>query len=481
MENRVVNIQQIDEAFAYLSQEMKEHSERISRYAEIIFTQIVAEDLYTETPAGRRELIAENKKLMSEAALYHDIGKAYIPEIYQTFNIHFTAEELAVYKNHIPDGVQLVNTTMKGFAKRKAVERKMIQDAIRDHHEFYDGSGYPEGKAGDAISYTGQILSMVNYLDNLSMVIVSENPIDEAIEKMKAEAGIKFNPEFFKCLCSCRAKLKKVFLSNGASPLVIKGTDTFVKRRQRPMELEYRRINDGEKNFLGYDTQMKFSNGKENIWSYEDVKHIISKKGIALDTCLYFLYEGCDALRRYETYDIPSETVTLTMLPLFFSKKTVLRNVLQVMEDEEMDKTKIRIAFAANMLEKPTKGFLATIEELGTQEIPTIAVDLPYMMITPQELVQMGIKAVRLHSDANNEVGLEVLQQWIREAVALEIKVGIDGIDKIKNFQLFQELGVSEFTGIFVSDFSSEKDILAREVAVRQAKTEAAANSGLLQ
>lgn len=481
MEKRVIDIQQIEEAFTYLSEDVKNHCLRISQYAEVVFTQIVAEDLYQETGAGRRDLVAENKKLIAEAALYHDIGKAYMPELYQTFNVHFNAEELAVYKNHIPDGINLVNATMKGFAKRKAVERHMIEDAINDHHECYDGSGYPAGKTGDEISYAGQIIGMLNYFDNLSMVLVSENPVEEAMEKMKPEVGKKFNPVFFKCLGSCRAKIKKIFYSNGASPQIIKSVDTFVKRRNRPMELEYRSIIDGEKNFIGYDTQLKFSDGKENTWTYEDVKHIISKQGIAVDTSIYFLYEGCDALRRFDTYELPSESVTIPMLPLFYTKKGIYKNLMKVLEDEEIAKEHIRVALSATMLEKPSKALIATLEEFNANGIRTIVTDLYYMMISPPALKAIGIQAVRLHADMNNEIGLDALQRWVKEAISLGIEVAIDGVDKNKNFQSFQELGVTEYTGILVSDFSKEKEMLEKEIAVRQAKTVSATQSGLLQ
>lgn len=473
MEKRVVDIQQIEEAFKYLSKEMQDHSQRISQYTEILFTQIVAEDLCTDTGVGRRMFVADNKGVAAEAGLYHDIGKAYVPELYQVYNSRFTSEEVAVYKKHMEDGMNLVQTTMTGFNRRSATHKNMILDGIRDHHETRDGAGYPEGKQGDDISYMGQIVGLVNRFDELSMKTVSESPVDEALDLLKNEVEMKYNPVFYKCLCSSRGKLKRVFLTHGEKDSqVIKSVDMFVKRRIRPMELAYRPIWDTEKNFLGYDCQMRFSNGKENAWTYEDVKHIISKQGIAVDACLYFIYEACDALRRFDSYQIPSKGATITMMPLFFSKKGIVKNIFTILEQEELDIRHIRIGIAAAQLEKPTKAFLATIEEMNKNGIRTIVTDLEYQMISPKELKEMGIQAVRLAPDANSELEIQQLQMWVNEAIYLGIQVAFDGVDKIRNLPTLKNMGVRECTGLLVGDYEQEKVILEREIAVRQAATD---------
>ena len=474
MEKRVVEIHQIEEAFQYLCKEMQDHSQRISQYTELLFAQIVAEDLCTDTGVGRRVFVAENKSVAAEAGLYHDIGKAYVPEVYQIYNSRFTAEEEAVYKKHIEDGMNLVQATMVGFNRRSATHKNMILDGIRDHHETLDGTGYPEGKQGDDISYMGQIVGIVNRFDRISMRTVSENPVDEALDILKNEVPSKYNPDFYKCLCSIRGKLKRVFLVHGEKDSqVIKGVDMFVKRRIRPMELAYRPIWNTEKEFLGYDCQMRFSNGKENVWTYDDVKHIISKQGIAADTCLYFIYEACDALRRFHAYQIPSKRATITMMPLFFSKKGIVKQILTVLEQEEMDKRHIRIGIAATQLEKPTKVLLSTIEEMNKNGIPTIVTELEYPMITPKALKEMGINAVRLSVNASNELEVQQLQKWLSEALYLHIEVAFDGVDKLRNLAILKNMGVSECTGLLAGDYDQEKLILEREIAMRQAATDA--------
>lgn len=468
IEHRVIEIQNIDEAFGYLSQEIKDHSQRVSQYAEILFNQIVAEELGAETGAGRRELIPANRKIVAEAGLYHDIGKAYLPELYQSFNVHFTAEEVAVYKKHVEDGLQLVPSIMKDFEKRKALERRLILNAIEDHHECCDGSGYPMGKMAKEISYMGQIVGLANRLDELSTKIVSETPIEDALEQMKQHDADKFNPEFFNSLYTCRGRIKRVFLSYGSTQ-VIRGVDTFVKRRQRPMELCYRPMVDAENNLVGYDSQMRFSNGKSNVLVYDEVKHIIAKQGIATDLGLYFVYEACDAMRRFDAYSIPSSAVTIHMMPTFFSKKSVVKGILTALEQQELGKEKLCIGVPASLFEKPTKAFLATLEAMRAAEIPMILTEPDWQGMSPADILGYGIAKVRLQATEDPEQW-EQMQSWVQNASESGLQVTIDGVHRLKQRQEAHGMGAQVCAGVLVGDYESESTILAREIAVRQAE-----------
>ncbi len=468
MGDRVVTLERIEDAFNMLAPEVQKHCERVSRYAEVVFTQIVVEDLYTETGAGRRYLQAENKDFVREAALYHDIGKAYVPDLYQESHPNFTAEEVALYRKHVAEGMTLVQDKMEGFKKKSATERNIFIETIRDHHEYLDGSGYPNGKQGKDISYVGLIVGMVNDFDHLCMSIVSEDPVEEAVEKMKSELTGRYDPQFFQMFLQCKGKLKRIFATNSVGSLAIPTVDTFVRRRIRPMELCYRPIVGAERNFLGYDCGMRFSNGKENVWTYDDVRHIMSKHGLAVDACIYFAYEACDTLRRFQNYDIPNSRVTVPMLPLFFSKKTNVRELLTVLENEEMGTERFRIGIPAELFEKPTKAMTATLEECKLQKLDCMVVDLDFRMVEAKVLADCGVTAVRLKTDSGDELELTYFENWVKTAHDLGIQVMVDGLDKTRQMQRAAALGLCEYTGTMAGDFESEKTILQREIALKQ-------------
>jgi diguanylate cyclase (GGDEF)-like protein len=94
---------------------------------------------------------------------------------------------------------------------------------IRSHHEKWDGTGYPDGLAGEAIPIGAQILAAVDYLDALA----SDRPyrralsLKQAMEKVRAESGKSFDPKIVEVLEQRYVALDKIAHAalNGQAPL----------------------------------------------------------------------------------------------------------------------------------------------------------------------------------------------------------------------------------------------------------------------
>ena len=92
------------------------------------------------------------------AALLHDLGKSQLPERMRTFDPAFSAGETEVYREHVGESVKA--------ARRMGLSASAL-DAIAQHHELVDGTGFPAGLRGDAMSVAGRVLALVNEYDNL--------------------------------------------------------------------------------------------------------------------------------------------------------------------------------------------------------------------------------------------------------------------------------------------------------------------------
>ena len=73
------------------------------------------------------------------------------------------------------------------------------EDIARYHHENWDGSGYPEGLAHEKIPLGAQIVSIMDRYCRLTGE--EAHARTEALEMMRGEAGIKFNPDIFEICC----------------------------------------------------------------------------------------------------------------------------------------------------------------------------------------------------------------------------------------------------------------------------------------
>ncbi|WP_325225265.1 HD-GYP domain-containing protein [Schnuerera sp.] len=136
------------------------------------------------------KLIRLDKERINElcqAALLHDIGKSKVPKDILNKKGRLTEEEFKVVKKHTIDGYIL----SKGLSFLK----EEVREAILNHHEREDGSGYPRGIKGREINLYGKILAIADVYDALTSERVykkKSTPFD-AIEEFHKMGIHKFS------------------------------------------------------------------------------------------------------------------------------------------------------------------------------------------------------------------------------------------------------------------------------------------------
>jgi putative nucleotidyltransferase with HDIG domain len=154
--------------------------------------------------------------VLGMGALFHDIGRTDIPDRILLKTDPWTKAERELYELHCQYGVEI--------GKRLSLAPGAIA-IIQDHHELFDGSGYPRRLAGEAVGLLVRIIAMVNYYDNLC------NPIDlgsaltphEALSQMFAKLRSKFDPKLLQVMVRCLGVYPPgtiVQLSNGVLGMV---------------------------------------------------------------------------------------------------------------------------------------------------------------------------------------------------------------------------------------------------------------------
>lgn len=98
-------------------------------------------------------------KEVAFGALFHDMGKVKIPDNIIRKKTPLTDPERNYFQLHPEYGLQLIENLDSFPVTAKAI--------IEQHHEFYDGSGYPKGLKGEEIDVYAQIVSLANAYDNL--------------------------------------------------------------------------------------------------------------------------------------------------------------------------------------------------------------------------------------------------------------------------------------------------------------------------
>ncbi len=132
----------------------------------------------------------EQCELLLHASPLHDVGKIGIPDSILLKPGPLTPQEREIMKTHTTKGAQLLSGS-------DSPVMKMAQLIAITHHEKWDGTGYPEGLAGQDIPWVGQICSVCDVFDALTTKRPYKNawPMKDAIEEIIRLKYIHFNPE----------------------------------------------------------------------------------------------------------------------------------------------------------------------------------------------------------------------------------------------------------------------------------------------
>jgi adenylate cyclase len=166
------------------------HSKRTQRY-----TRVIAEEL-AKHPNYRDYLTPERVELLASLAPLHDIGKVGVPDRVLNKPGHLTPEELAEMRRHPRYGRDVIENAERAAGVRDDVALAIAKDIVYTHHEWWDGSGYPEGLRGNAIPIPGRVMAVVDVYDAIITRKLYQTPMsnEEAVAHIVKSQGSHFDP-----------------------------------------------------------------------------------------------------------------------------------------------------------------------------------------------------------------------------------------------------------------------------------------------
>lgn len=167
---------QLARVVEFRDEETGMHLQRMAAYCEII--------------AHKIGLSGEECERLRLASQLHDVGKVAISDSILLKHGKLTDEEFETIKTHAEIGHKMLAASRSEVVQLGAV-------IAHSHHEWWDGSGYPQGLAGEAIPREGRIAAIADVFDALSTdrVYRSAFPLKVSVQMMQAERGTHFDPE----------------------------------------------------------------------------------------------------------------------------------------------------------------------------------------------------------------------------------------------------------------------------------------------
>jgi putative two-component system response regulator len=169
-------VQRLGRAAEYKDTDTGEHIIRMSQYSKVLALAYGMSDYEAE--------------LIKQAAPMHDVGKIGIPDAILLKPGRLTSDEFEHMKQHAVIGAKIL-------ANSPSPLLQLAYILAIEHHEKWDGSGYPNGLKGEGISIEGRIVAVADVFDALT----SKRPykdawsIDKTVNYLKEQAGQHFDPK----------------------------------------------------------------------------------------------------------------------------------------------------------------------------------------------------------------------------------------------------------------------------------------------
>jgi len=165
----------IGEAVERRSKETGSHVRRVGELAALM--------------AEKTGMRVEDVEFMRQAAPLHDVGKIGIPDRVLNKPGKLDDEEWEVMKTHARVGFELLSKSDKRILQLGAI-------IAHEHHERWDGGGYPRGLAGEQIHVAGRIVALADVLDALVSHRCYKDAwnFDSALDYLREQSGKQFDP-----------------------------------------------------------------------------------------------------------------------------------------------------------------------------------------------------------------------------------------------------------------------------------------------
>lgn len=163
------------------------HSERVGAFARRIGAAL--------------GLSADEQQAAELSALLHDVGKIAVPDSILNKPGRLDSGEFDAIRQHPALGAKILSNIRSPAAAEVVL-------GVKYHHERWDGKGYPEGLAGEAIPRLGRLLCVADFLDALTSSRSYREPLsmDEAVRLVEEGAGTHFDPRIVEVVTALHAR-----------------------------------------------------------------------------------------------------------------------------------------------------------------------------------------------------------------------------------------------------------------------------------
>ena len=190
-----------------------DHVRKTAAYVRLIMEKMREKGLYPEI------LTDEYMDDVANSAPLHDVGKIMVSDTILNKPGRLTDEEFATMKSHTTAGNRIIASAMALVSDSGYL--KEAKNLATYHHERWDGTGYPSGKAGEDIPLSARIMAVADVFDALVSKRSYKEPFsfEKAMSIITEGAGTQFDPQIAAIFAESEEEIRAITAAHHSSGL----------------------------------------------------------------------------------------------------------------------------------------------------------------------------------------------------------------------------------------------------------------------
>ena len=440
------------------------HAKKVKLFCDVIVNKIIEAKLFDNVDKIKETLLS-----IPNAAYFHDIGKSQISQEYYFEPDLRTEVAKAIYRSHVSKGFDVFDGTVDLLELNgKAVEEmSQIISAILEHHERFDGRGFPNGLKGKEISLAGRITAVADQLDNYLTSTKEKEAmsLDLAIDRIQMHKGSRFDPLIVDALVFGREDIEdKLYLLENDSLTDIQMDED---SKNRPMELMYRPIfNTFTRQIYSYKVSLRLYD-KQYGTIYKPVYGPVAEKyDLIKEITEYEFTELAKNYLKLITRGVVFEKLYVEVSTKYLSKKYAAETLMHILDTYSVNPTKIVIEISESMIAGLRIRVLENIDTLRRRGIGIAIYDFGSEYSTLSKLADLNATEMVLSQDftsqsVDNREMREIIKSLVTLTNTLKMSICATGVNTKAEEQALKELGIRMMSGSFYGNYKKERYLRA--------------------
>lgn len=186
-----------------------DHIKKTAQYVDIIANQLKKDNIYSD------QLTDSFINDVVRSAPLHDIGKIQVPDAILNKPGKLSSDEFEIIKTHTTAGRDIITSAIEMVSEEDSGYLFEARNLAYCHHEKWNGSGYPQGLAGEDIPLSARIMAVADVFDALVSKRSYKEPFsfEQAMNIIKDSSGTHFDPKIVEAFVKAESKIREVNLS----------------------------------------------------------------------------------------------------------------------------------------------------------------------------------------------------------------------------------------------------------------------------